>query len=93
MIVTIEFSLNDSYTSTSKKLKIRTNKELLSQAKNGYPIAKENALLKIQNLVLAYAAFKWDALNKYDTVEITSVDSDTGIHIGKAEFKKIAKIY
>ncbi len=93
MIVTIEFNLKNSHTSKSEKLKIRTNKALLDRAKYGFPIAKEYALQKIQNLVIAYADFKWDAVDEYDTIEITSVDSDTGIHIDKAEFKKIAKKY
>ncbi len=93
MTVTIEFSLKDSYATENKKMKIRTNKELLDRAKYGTPLVKDYALQKIQNLVIAYADFKWDAVDEYDRIEITSVDSDTGIHIGKEEFKKIAKKY
>lgn len=86
MTVTIEFTMKNKHVSNKEKIKMIAPKELLDQAKYGYPIERAEAMRKIHNLVISYADFKWNANTEYDKVEVTHVQTDTKINISKDEF-------
>lgn len=88
MTVTIEFTMKNKQVSNKEKIMMKAPKELLNQAKYGYPIERAEAMRKIHNLVIAYANFKWNALSEYDKIEVTNVQTDTKISIDKTEFYK-----